>query len=134
MSSFSQFTGNTCHIHSQMSIIIIIIIILYNNGNRPYHQAGKVILIHKLSSAFLMPGIAHLFHRSPFSSSAMPDVAFLILVQVISCLSTDQHPYCRTLQSCGWQSHIIWKVPISNQETSCHGVHYFTQSPKHLPG
>jgi len=81
----------------------MIIIILYDSGNGPSHHAGQVILIQKLSSA-----------------SIMPDVAFLILVQVISCLSTDQHPYCRTLQSCRWQSHIIWKVPISTQETSCH--------------
>jgi len=41
----------------------MIIIILYDSGNRPSHQAGQVIRNHKLSSAFLLPEIALLFHR-----------------------------------------------------------------------
>jgi hypothetical protein len=41
-------------------------------------------------------------------------------VQVMLYLSTDHHPYHRTLQSFHWQSQVIWMVPISNQKISCH--------------
>lgn len=116
-SSFSEwcvlFFSNLLTIHVVSSKMIIIIIILCDNGDRPSHQAGQVILIQKIILSL----------HNARNCLSHPCAGHVI------CLCTDQYPYCRILQSCGWQSHIIWKVPISNQEISCQWVFIILHSP-----
>jgi len=97
----------------------MIIIILYDSGNGPSHHAGQVILIqkiilslHNVRCCLSHPCAGHimLVHRS---ASLLQNIA--VLRMAVS-------------------HHLEGPNFNSRDQLSLVGVHYFTQSPKHLPG